>query len=497
MVRFSRSFRWCFVALVLWPAFALAEGDVDQLGKRLDGILDRLSGSGAVLHARVIELPGGRELYARRADEPCIPASNHKLLTSASGLDLFGPDHVFETRLLMKGDDLWIVGCGDPAPGDYRLAAARGLKPTAMLEEWAKALESKGVRRIKGDLVYDDTAFDDMQVNPTWPKEWLLHWYAAPCAGLNFNDNSIDVTVLPAATSQPATYEVMPPVAGIQIANQCMTGAKGSPFIRKRHGGNLFRLGGGCEKRTELQSVPIENPGEFFADALRTQLTARGIQVDGKLRRGKWTFSESEATPIATWRTPITDVLSRINKNSQNLFAECLCKMTGKRFEQLQGRDVPGSWESGGKALRAFLHQVHIDDTALNPVDGSGLSPQNRTSAHMLTSLLIAMYGRPDRDVYWNSLTVAGVDGSLRDRMKAIKGRVRGKTGHIGGVSSCSGYIQTGSGKWLTFSFVYNKCPRRGNEEEPFMALQDEACILLADWPSIPAIAPAPQSTDK
>ncbi len=149
---------------------------------------------------------------------------------------------------------------------------------------------------------------------------------------------------------------------------------------------------------------------------------------------------------------------------------------------------MPGSWENGGRALRAFLKRNGIDDRALVPMDGSGLSPQNRVTTRMLTDLLAVMYARPDREAFMASLTVCGADGSLRDRLKDLRARVLGKTGYIGGVSSTSGYLKTDEDRWLAFSFIYNGIPEKDGEDtdvEPYTKLQDEACRILAGWPKV------------
>ncbi|MGQ9650438.1 MAG: D-alanyl-D-alanine carboxypeptidase/D-alanyl-D-alanine endopeptidase [Phycisphaerae bacterium] len=481
-----------------------------RLAARLDPVFDRYADKGAIIHARVIELPSRCEIYARRIDKPCTPASNFKLLTSAAGLDMFGADHKVKTYLAMDGDDLWLIGTGDPACGDPRLAKAADRTPVSMLQDWVTVLEQRGIRRIKGDIVYDESAFEESpKVHPTWPKHWLLHWYAAPTAGLNFNDNSVDITIYPTESGKAARYEVMPPAECVKVINDCVTADKNDPTIVKLKEGNIYKIGGTCSEKTELKSKPVDDPGMFFADALRTQLAARGIPVEGRIRKAEKPLGGVMPPPrdkiIAVHETKMADILSRINKNSQNLFAECLCKMTGQAYEAKHGRRVPGSWENGGRALRAFLKRNGIDDRALVPMDGSGLSPQNRVTTRMLTDLLAVMYARPDRHDYMASLTICGVDGSLKDRMPDLKGRVLGKTGYIGGVSSTSGYIKTNAGKWLAFSFVYNQIPERNDDDDdvkPYTALQDEACRILATWPNIKRFptssyaesAPAPAS---
>lgn len=361
--------------------------------------------------------------------------------------------------------------------------------------------EGPCITKIAGDLVYYDGEFEaEPQVHPTWPKNWLLHWYAAPTTALSFNDNTVDITIHPTEEGQAVRYEVMPPVRDIEVHNECKTvKEKGSPSIEKLEGGNIYRITGTCHEKTELKSKPVENPGAFFADALREQLAKKGIEVAGKIRRSATPLGGVMPPPAAkiliVHATPIADVLARINKNSQNLFAECLCKAMGQAFEAKQGRKVPGSWKSGGDAIRAFLVKNGIDDKPLAPMDGSGLSPENRVSARMLSDLLAVMAARPDSDAFKASMSVAGVDGSIMERMPECKQLVYAKTGYIGGVSSLSGYVKTRQGKWLAFSFVYNKIKEVKDDDgdvKPYTSLQDEACRILTYWPEkAPASQPA------
>ncbi len=485
---------------VLWSGGCA--GPDARLAAALDPILERHRDTGAVVHARVVEIDSGRVLYARHEDVPCTPASNLKLLTSAAGLDLFGSRHVLRTWLAIDGDNLLIVGSGDPGPGDYRLSAASGEVPTAMLDRWVEALRRRGVNRIDGDIVYDDSALEARQTHPTW-RNFLTHWYAAPVSGLNFNDNCVDITIFPTAPGRPVRYEVMPPVRDIDVINGCLTGTPHAPTIEKQHNANIYRLGGTCQERTALKSKPVNDPGAFFADALRTRLEAGGILVRGSIRRADARAAGGAAPPpagsvVAVHETPITDVLWRINKNSQNLFADCLCKMSGREWERRRGRLVPGSWESGARAAYDFLRRQGIDARGVVLADGSGLSRDNRVTARMLSDLLTRMFRRPDAHVFRASLSAAGVDGSLGQRMTDLKGHVFGKTGYIGGVSSTSGYVRTRRGRWLAFSFVYNDIPEKTEDDsdvKEFTRLQDEACRVLVAWPdAVPASAPATAS---
>lgn len=477
--------------LVLLSGCAVPSAAKRELGERLDEVLYRHADSGARVAVRVVELDTGRELYARLPDTPFTPASNMKVVVSAAGLDQFGADHEFATYLALEDDDLWVIGTGDPATGDPRLASEKDELPTGMFDRWADALEERGIKRIKGDLVYDDHALDKWWRHPAW-RNMIVHWYAAAVSGLNFNDNCVDITIMPTQPGQPVSWTVMPPVQNITVINNCVTGgadAEHNPNIEKRLGSNTYVLSGTANEKTTLKSKPVEDPGAFFVDAFRTHLASRGITIAGESRRADkpaWGAEPEYPTDIiATHKTPMPDVIRRINANSQNMFADALLKMSGQHYAAEQGRIAPGSWEDGSAAVRKFIRDLGINDLPLFVDDGSGLSRQNKVTARLITDLFIAMSKRADFDVYRDSMAISGKAGSLSGRMQNIAGRVFGKTGYIGGVRALSGYLKTDAERWLVFSIIYNDIP---GSIRPFEVLQDEAVTLLSTWPDLPAV---------
>jgi len=455
------------------------------IAARLHEVLHRLDGSGAVVSARVID-SDGRTLYADRDNDPVIPASNLKLSVTAAALDRFGPDHEFKTYLAIDGDDLWLIGTGDPGTGDPALAKARGEKPTTMLDQWAAALKARGISRVAGNLYYYDGAFEDRQIHPSWSRDYLTDWYAAPVSGLNFNDNCIDVTASPKASA--VEVEVVPPTQSVQVINRMtLTGGgdKTEAVIERKPDENRFTISGPATRPTTLESKAVLDPGAFFADALRTNLRSHGIEIAGQIRRADRPLGGSGGPRadqlVAVHKTSLRDILKRINKNSQNLFAEALCKYQGQAFEREGGRtNARGSWENGEAAVKAFLQRIGVDPARYTIADGSGLSRLNRVTTRGQTELLLFMSRHPHADVFRQSLAITGVDGTIAKRNKAIAGRVFAKTGYIGGVRALSGYIHTRDNRWLTFSIIYNRIP---GDVKPYEALQDEACRLLHDWP--------------
>ncbi len=449
------------------------------LENRVDGVLNRNVATGANFSARVIDLQTGIELYSRNPDRPMMPASNMKLFVTAAALDLLGADYRFKTYLALDGEDLWVIGTGDPATGDPRMAKAAGNKPTAIFDAWVDALQKRGVTRI-ASVVYFDRALDEQWVHPLWNKSFLVDWYAAPVAGLNFNDNCVDIKVL-AAVGEPTKLDVMPPTQGIRINNELVASGNQAPQIDRAAKANIYTITGAATRPTDLESKPVVDPGAFFVDAMRTHFASGGLQISGPTRRAD-SFDPSLLSPpklVAIHETPMKDLLFRLNKNSQNLFAEALCKILGRAFEAAQGHDVRGSWEAGGRAIRAFFAKYAIAPGGFRLIDGSGLARENRITAHLATDTLAVMFHHPSGQLYRESLSVAGQDGTLAKRMTDLKGRVFAKTGYIGGVRSLSGYIQTRSGRWLCFSILYNQVP---GPVKAFEDLQDEAVHLLFDY---------------
>ncbi|MBN2447467.1 MAG: D-alanyl-D-alanine carboxypeptidase/D-alanyl-D-alanine-endopeptidase [Phycisphaerae bacterium] len=473
------------VAIPLLTAGCLAPLSHDPaLTARWDEILTRHADTGAIVTARVLELPERRELYAREIDKPYTPASNAKLPVSATGLDMFGLDHTFKTYLAVDGNDLWIIGTGDPGIGDPRLSKRDSGSITGVFDEWADALANRGLKQF-GDIYYYDDALDKEWLHPSWGED-VLHWYGAPTSGLNFNDNCIDITIQPTTAGQPVSYTVVPPVRNITVINECVTGDKHEPTIEKLPEGDVYKIGGTCAEVAELKSKPVTNPGAFFCDAFRTHLAGRGMIVAGEIKHTEQPLGGDMVPPadklVATHETPLRDVIDRINTNSQNFFAEALCKLTGQAWAAKQGRVVPGSWHDGGQAIHAFLRANGIDDRHYIAADGSGLSDLNKLTSRLLTDLLAVMMERPDGHAYLDSLAKGGVNGSLEERFADSEGYVFAKTGYIGGVRALSGYVRTRDDHWLAFSIIYNRIP---GSVKPYEELQDEAVNLLIDWPNI------------
>ena len=169
------------------PAAASLQQDIERI------VSGYREGTAADVGVHVVDLRDGKTLCGIASETPLIPASNQKILTSAVVLARLGADFAFRTILARRGDDLVVLGDGDPTPGDARIAAELKRSRTAVMDEWAGALRKRGIRRIDGDLVLRTGLFRGPFVHPDWPRRQLRRWYAAGAAALNFNDNCLDI----------------------------------------------------------------------------------------------------------------------------------------------------------------------------------------------------------------------------------------------------------------------------------------------------------------
>lgn len=448
-----------------------------DLEQKLDGILNRLSNTGAIYAARVVDPYTGRELYAHDIDRPMIPASNMKLPVTAAAADFYAADHEFLTPAYLVGKDLVIVGCGDPGLGDKSIHDKRGESIYADIDRWIAQLRSLRVRRLD-HLVLVDAALDAQRVHPTWDSDDLVYWYAAPVASINYNDNCIDVTATPGIVTQEPTLDVTPAVSdSIEIVNNATTivgGPEQTVEFMRDVDRNRFVVSGNINRKTTFPSRPVIDPVAFFGDVVKTRFLNEGIlikQVKVTRDMPRVPASAVKLTPAAT---SLFEIMPRINKNSQNLFAEALSKMLGRDAQH--SMNAVGTWPSAETAIRTFFAKHNIDAAGFNLADGSGLSRANRITIRQISGILMAMRNHPNAAVFFDSLSVGGVDGTVASRFRDQPQRVFAKTGYIGGVRSFSGYCQTDSGKWVIFSIIFNQIP---GPVRPYQDLQDEAVALL------------------
>ena len=475
--RVSRAVRLFAVWLLLGtPAFA---GQTDLTAKIGNLVAGAKPGT-LRLGIHVVDLRSGKTIYEHNADEALKPASNMKLVTMGAALDMLPAGFKYRTMLAMRGNDLVVLGTGDPSVGDPQLARTRGEPITAIFHRWAAGLRERGIQEIEGDLIIDDTVFEARRLHPNWPPKEHQTWYSAPVGGLNFNDNCIDVTLRPAGKGAEPTITVVPANTYVTIRNETRPGDKLALGIRRVGDDPVYVVYGNSGNGGTLKSVAVPDPGLFFAAVCRTSLAAKGIRIRGQIRRERIRDDRGNLPPtctvLAVYERDLNDILPRIGKDSQNLFAECLLKTLAF---QMSARDTGvgvGSYEVARKYIRTFLEKAQAPLTPdLCFDDGSGFSHKNRLTARLLTHVLQYMARHPRGSEFVGSLAVSGQDGTLEKRLTDIKGMIRAKTGYITGVHALSGYARSQSGRLYCFSILCNS----PGGSSPARRLQDDICRAL------------------
>jgi serine-type D-Ala-D-Ala carboxypeptidase/endopeptidase (penicillin-binding protein 4) len=437
---------------------------------------------------KVVSLDRKEVLFERDSKLLSRPASNMKLVTSASALGVLGKDYMFKTPVLaetspadgiLKGN-LYLKGVGDPD------------LVTSDLDSLAGLIRAAGITSISGSVAVDSSFFDDLHWGYGWNWDDEPYSYAPFISSLAVNDNCVIVTVTPGQTAGDSVrVEIDPPTSYIAVRNNAKTVRDSAihplevtRLFRERLNTIVvdgeMRLGAKPVERTISVWRPELYAATLFTEALRRQ----GILVGSSPAVG---IAPPTCIEIASLSRHIDTTIVNMNKVSDNLSAEMLLKTLGTTVH-----GAPGSAQGGATVAHTFLSSMGIDTTKFNIADGSGLSYYNLLTTEMLCQLLEGMSQKKDLfPLFRRSLPVAGVDGTLRNRMKKTpaEGNLRAKTGTISGVSSLSGYVQTLDGESLAFSismqnFIY---PTR-----LYVRAQDKIGSLLAGFSRFGRVAPLP-----
>ncbi len=475
--------RGSFLVLCCFAAFSSIAYAQIPLDRSIRSAIANMPHAKAIAGVCVLDVATGETVFAHQADKAMIPASTMKVFTLAAGILELGPSFTFDTMLGTDGSNVYIIGSGDPGFGDPVLAKALNQSVTSVFERWADVLIQRGMTTIQGDIVIDASIFDQQTIHPAWEKSDLGKWYAAPVSGLNINDNCLDITIRPAASGSPALVNIIPDNALAQIINKCRSGGKGKAILHHPPGTWDYRISGRCKKRWPFGPVAFPDPAALTADAFRAVLQKKGIEFAGQLVHQHMRQDDGQLSPevfvLDIHQTSMADILSRIGKNSQNLFAECLLKRLGVERSMRNGLGyASGSWKSGSQAVQEILKRTGVNTAGLIVSDGSGLSRKNRCSARQLADTLMRLHQQSVGELVWQSLAVPGETGSLRKRMKKLKTVLRGKTGTMRGISALSGYVDTKSGRRLSFGMIFNGYK---SSSTPYKAIQDRICKLLAN----------------
>ena len=420
----------------------------------------------------VFDAATGETLYEKDSDKYFTPASNMKLLTTALALDKLGPDYRFRTTVETHGTiaqgvlsgDVILVGRGDPNLSNrkfpFDVKEEFDGPPEKVLIELADQVVAHGVKELSGDMVGDDSYFPRDGYPDGWEIDDMVWEYGAAISAIVLDDNTVTLTLTPGDKAGDRVEGVVEPATpDFAVQNGVTTSDKAEKAdltLVREPGSTMVVVSGTLPAKSDPHKLvlAIQEPAQHAASTLARLLADRGVKFWGTIR------ANHEPDPAEATRTvlaehvslPLGDTLKLVNKISQNLHTEVLLRTAARQ----QGR-----WAKSDDLLKfpeEFYAKVGIAPGDVVQEDGSGLSRQDLVTPRAFVALLLYAQKQAWFPVYFNSLPVAGIDGTLNDRMKkaGMMGRIHAKTGSIAHVQTLSGYADTPGGRRLIFSFLSN-----------------------------------------
>ncbi|MDA3860179.1 MAG: D-alanyl-D-alanine carboxypeptidase/D-alanyl-D-alanine-endopeptidase [Melioribacteraceae bacterium] len=404
------------------------------------------------------------------------PASNMKLITTTTALCFLGPEYKFKTKIKYDGKiedsvlngNLYFIGGFDP---DFT---------SADLDTMIMQLKDEGINKITGNIYSDVSNMDSL----FWGNGWM--WDDDPSYNFPYmtplviNDVSMYVVIAPSLLGEKASIFTIPESNYFKFTNNIVTVDNDtSDLIVSRdwiNRSDSLILEGGLfvDAEPDTIMVNLRHTNKYFLTLAKETLQKNKIGFDGTCGIK---IAPDNAKEIVTKERLFSEVIINLNKDSDNLSTEMTLRaMAFERYGKY------ASAKKGIKLLDSLIVEVGLNPKNYRLVDGSGVSHYNLVSDELLNEILIYMnlYHPKLFDVLYNSFPIAGVDGSLKDRMKkgTAHNNVHAKTGTLSGVSALSGYLHSKSGDLISFSINTQNFVGSARTARNF---QDEICEILSN----------------
>ena len=427
-----------------------------SLSDEIQRLLQRWQVDQAFWGIAVYDLDAEQMLYSRNASQSFLPASNQKILTSATALDVLGSTHRYETVLHYNGTtngatmqgDLILEGSGDPTFGSTEV---RGEDP---LKVWAQKLADMGVERIEGRLIGDDNVFDDQPYPGGWTVDYITEqkgrYMGNSAGGLTYRDNVVPVTVGATRPGAPPSVEVQPENA-VSITNRATTSSRwrGNTLqVNRTFSTNELVLTGSVARSySGTVAVPVSDPTAFVLQSFERRLQEAGIETDLDLVDiDNLDDRPDEGSPLfVEYSRPFAEIAAVVNKESNNFYAEQVFRSFG----------WGGSARGASRRTKSFLREADINTRKLLIHDGSGLSRKDLVTPQAMVKLLAHMNEHEEREAFLASLPRGGERNTTLD-YRLHRTNVQAKTGSLEFVRALSGYTERPNGNRVAFALFAN-----------------------------------------
>lgn len=455
-------------------SFAFAQ----NISQKIDSLLSDDFFNYTNIGIKVINLSKKSVIYQKNNKLLFRPASNMKILTSAVALDFLGTNYNFNTTLSTDG-----TISNNIIQGNVILKSDFDPMLTEKdFDNLVKQLKEKDISQINGDLILDISNIDTLEWNRDWAWDDEPNYYAPHISSISLNGNCVDIIVKATSPGKKPAVFLSPEYQNLHIINNGITtdtSSKSNISITRNwyYRNNTIIINGNISlnDKQASETVNLEKPHLQILLLFYQKLLDNGIKLSGTLDiKRDFTISQN-LTKLAIISHDIKTILKKFNKESDNLTGEMLLRLFAyKKF------NTPGSSEKGSEVVKSYIAKLKLDPSKYQIIDGSGLAPTNYINNDLIITILENIYSNQEMfAIFYETLPIAGVDGTLSRRMKnsLAYNNVRAKTGTINGVSSLSGYVKNKNGDILAFSiFIQNHVSQLSKAR----FFQDEICKILA-----------------
>lgn len=456
--------------IILWLLFVTGVLHAQSLSQRLDSLLHDPLLKTSEVGITVYDLTEGKTLYQHQAEKLYRPASTQKVITSVTALDQLGTDYTMDTRLQTKGEvvndtlqgNLYVVGGFDPELME------------ADLDSLVEKVASSGIRYIADTLVADVSMMDSVYWGPGWSWDDEPSAFQPYLSPLMVNRGCVEVAVTPTQKDSLPQVVCTPVSDFYRVENRAVSKSPTAGKLKITRdwleNGNRILISGNVT-RPVTESLSVYTSKDFFLHLFLSKLKAKGIEVQEQ----SFGVCPQESDTLFILHRPIREVLKQALKESDNLCAESLFFHTAMKHLNKNRLSFEDGQETIGDWMKATLGK---DPEAYRIADGSGVSLYNYVSPQLLLEYLKYAYAHPDLfQALYESLPIAGVDGTLQYRMKKTSAyrKVRAKTGSVTGVSSLAGYAKAANGHQLAFVIINQNVMKLRQAR----AFQDKVCDAM------------------
>ena len=409
----------------------------------------------------VVSLKNGRITCSRDAQKLFNPASTQKIITSAAALDKLGSDFRWKTSVYaakpIEGNtvngDLILYGRGAPDLDERSL------------DRLAADLKDKGLKRVNGNVIGDESFFKGDKFGDGWSWGELQWYYGAEASALTYNENQTEISLKDgkpvSANDYVTTRSEVKPAQDIEAI-----GVK-----REVSENEVYVWGNGTTLNTRIS---VNKPALWASRVLKEKLEKYGIEVTGEAKMTDWKSAEkadiSNAVELAfTESQTLGEVVRKMNKDSVNLYAELILRTLGKNFGESAPDENPkmnklrGDDSAGASVMKKWLLENNLGNSEIAVHDGSGLSRLDYISPEVMGKTILFASQSKFADLFKKSLPIAATDGTLRGRLPNLPGRVMAKTGSMTYINSLAGFAQRANGETVAFTVFINNQTSRGD----------------------------------